>query len=469
LQVQVSSGAWNPEGVIIFGGAGQGPLRRVLAGGGVPSDVTALDASRGETFHTVPFFLPDDRHFVYLRFSPVPENMGIYVGSLDAKPQEQSQERLLDSRFGVAYAARRLFFMREGTLMAQAFDAAKLKLVGEPVPVAEQVGTVAGTGFFSVSASGAVLAYRTGGAANNRQLTWFDREGKVLGTAGEPGRHGAVSLSPDGARAAIPRFTTDSGLGDIWLHDFARGGVSTRFTFDGRANASAVSKGPVWSPDGSRIVFSASRGAAGDLYEKPSNGAGDESPILRSAEAKEPNDLSRDGRFLLYAEQNPKTNYDLMVLPLEGDRKPVPLAHTPSIEAQGSFSPDVRWFAYASNEAGRAEVYVQPFNPPGSKSSPTAGKWQVSRDGGSKPKWRADGKEIFFRALNGSPMAVDVTTSSTFQYGIPKQLFALPVNVGDWDVTADGKRFLVAMPLQAQQNANTPITVVLNWEAGLKP
>ena len=156
-----------------------------------------------------------------------------------------------------------------------------------------------------------------------------------------------------------------------------------------------------------------------------------------------------------------------MVLPLEGnDRKPVPLVNTTFAEVQGSFSPDTRWFAYISNESGRFEVYVQPFTPPGSGSAPAVGKWQISRDGGVRPKWRADGKELIFRALNGSPMAVDISTSPAFQAGIPKPLFMMPANVGAWDVTADGKRFLVAVPVQ--QNANTPITVVLNWEAGLK-
>jgi Tol biopolymer transport system component/predicted Ser/Thr protein kinase len=462
----VGSGAWNQDGVIIFGGAGNGPLRRVSAAGGVAADLTVLDASRGEAFHALPYFLPDGRHFVYYQGSTL-ENTGTFAGSLDAKPQEQNRERLLANRLIAVYAAGRLFFMRENTLMAQTFDAAKLKLVGEPVPVAEGVGTVAANGIFSVSANGAVLAYRTGGFANNRQLTWFDRQGKVLGTAGEPGPHAALSLSPDGTRAAILRAS--GGVpGDIWLHDFARG-VSTRFTFDQTATAGIGGKGPVWSQDGSRIVFRASRRAVGDLYEKASNGAGEEAPLLQSVEPKEPNDWSRDGRLLLYSEVTPKTSSDLMVLPLGGDRKPFALLRTPFAEGHGSFSPDTHWFAYASNESGSAEIYVQPFTPPGSGSPPAAGKWQVSRDGGTRPKWRADGKEIFFRALNGSPMAVDVTTSSTFQAGIPKQLFALPVNVGDWDVTADGKRFLVAMPLQAQQNANTPITVVLNWEAGLKP
>jgi hypothetical protein len=159
-----------------------------------------------------------------------------------------------------------------------------------------------------------------------------------------------------------------------------------------------------------------------------------------------------------------------MVLPLTGgERKPVPLLNSKFAEAQGSFSPDGRWFAYDSSESGRLEVYVQPFNPPGSSAAPAAGKWQISRDGGSRPKWRSDGKEIVFRALNGTPVAVDITASSAFQVGIPKPLFTMPPNAGAWDLTSDGKRFLIALPEQSgQRTANDPITVVLNRGGGAK-
>ena len=461
---EVGSGTWNQEGVIVFGDANNGHLRRVSAVGGAPFDVTVVDASRGEIFHALPSFLPDGRHFVYFISSSSPEIAGIYIGSLDVKPERQSRARLLASQVGAVYAAGRLFFMRENTLMAQTFDAARLKLDGDPVPVVEQVGTFAAVGSFSVSAS-RVLAYRIGGSVTNRQLTWLDRQGRVLSTAGEPGPSTALSLSPDGARAAIVR-TVSATTGDVWLQDFARG-VSTRFTFDGKAVASFVSKGPVWSADGSRIVFRVSHGGSpGDLYEKASNGAGEEAPLFRSVEPKEPNDWSRDGRFLLYSAQNPKTGNDLMVLPLNGDHNPIPLVHTPFSEIHGSFSPDTRWFAYVSNESGRPEIYVEPFNPPGAGPPPAASKVQISRDGGTRPKWRADSKEIIFRAPDGSPTAVEVTTSPTLQPRIPRPLFALPANVGDWDVTSDGKRFLVAMPFRAQ--ANTPITVVLNWDSELK-
>ena len=467
----VGMGSWSRDGIIIFGGSAQGPLRRVPASGGVPTDITAVDRQRGEVFHSSPIFLPDGRHFLYL-LGGAPEVSGIYVGSLDAKPAEQKRERLLASRFSAGYTPSqdptvgRLFFMRESTLMAQPFDSGRLQLAGEPIAVAEQLGSSGFHGFFSVSPGGA-LAYRTGAQAAGFQLTWFDRQGKTQGTFGDLSPDRGIALSADGARAAV-RDAISTGPGDIWTLDFARG-VRTRFTF-----RQSPGSPPVWSPDGSRIAF-----AAGNLedtvYEKASSGAGDERELLKKpGEIKIPTSWSRDGRFLLYNTFTvPRTGQDLWVLPLEGDRKPVLLLGTEFNEREGSFSPDMRWIAYTSSESGRAEVYVRPFTASGASGSSAApslgeGKWQISKDGGGLAKWRADGKELIFRAPNGSPMAVDVTaTGVAFQAGVPKQLFAMPPNVGDWDVTADGKRFLAAVP-PVQQTAQTPITVVLNWEAGLK-
>ncbi len=461
---RVGGGAWSRDGVIIFGGAGQGPLRRVSASGGVPTEITAVDRQRGETFHSAPVFLPDGRHFLYHR-AGTPEVTGVYAGSLDAKPEEQKRERLLATRLSAVYTPSqgpvggRLFFMRDTTLMAQPFDAGRLELTGEPMAVAERLGISGQHGFFSVSPSGA-LAYRTGASAAGLQLTWFDRQGKSVGTFGELSSDQGIALSADGTRAAV-RDEIVNSLGDIWTLDFARG-VRTRFTFRHTPGSN-----PIWSADGSRIAFTAGN-TLDTFYEKASSGAGDEKELLKKpGEIKAPTSWSRDGRFLLYNTFNtPKTQQDLWVLPLEGDRKPVLLLGTTFNESEGSFSPDMRWIAYTSNESGRAEVYIRPFTASG--PSLGEGKWQVSKDGGTLAKWRADGKELIFRAPNGSPMAVDVTiTGTAFQAGVPKQLFALPPNVGDWDVTADGKRFIAAVP-PAQQNVQTPITVVLNWEAALK-
>jgi eukaryotic-like serine/threonine-protein kinase len=469
---QAGTGSWSPDGVIVFGGRATGSLRRVSASGGAPTDVTALDPSRGEAYHSLPTFLPDGKHFVYLR-GGVPEIAGIYVGSLDAKPAEQSRERILATRFAAPYVGANLFFMRENTLMTQPFDVRKLRLSGEPIPVAEHIGTTGAIGIFSVSSTG-VLAYRTGGpAVAAYQPTWFDRQGKTNGTFGVPGPDQGLALSPDATRAA-GRDAVIAASGDIWMLDFARG-VRTRLTFH-----QAAGSFPVWSPDGSRIAFSDGN-SRDTIYEKAAGGAGEEKELLkRPGESKVPTSWSRDGRFLLYHTLTvPNTGDDLWVLPLEGDRKPVLLLGTDFYEGLGSFSPDGRWIAYESNESGRPEVYVRPFISSG-PSGPALGegKWQVSKDGvggglegqgltGGQPKWRGDGKEIFFRAPNGSPMAVEVNGSGArFQVGVPKQLFAAPANES-WDVTADGKKFIMLVsPLQG--NTQTSITVVLNWQADLK-
>jgi serine/threonine protein kinase/Tol biopolymer transport system component len=464
----VGMGSWSRDGVIIFGGSGQGPLRRVSASGGVATDLTVLNRQRGEAFHSSPIFLADGRHFLYL-LGGSPEVNGIYVGSLDAKPEEQKRERLLATRLSVGYtplqdsAGGRLFFMRDTTLMAQPFDAKKLQLTGEPIAVAEQLGTSGFHGFFSVSPSGA-LAYRTGAQALGFQLTWFDRQGKAQGTFGDLRPDQGIALSADGARAAV-RDTFTTANGDIWTLDFARG-VRTRLTFRQTTGSS-----PIWSSDGSRIAFAAGN-TMDTLYEKASSGAGDEKELYKKpGETKFPSSWSHDGRFLLYYTLNvPLTGQDLWVLPLEGDHKPVLLLGTQFNEREGSFSPDMRWIAYTSNESGRPEVYVRPFLASGPTGAPSLGegKWQVSKDGGTLAKWRADGKELIFRAPNGSPMAVDVTTTGgAFQAGVPKQPFVLPPNVGDWDVTADAKRFLAAVP-PGRQATQTPITVMLNWQAALQ-
>ena len=458
----VGTGAWSKDNVIVFGGKPNGPLRRVSAAGGIPTEVTFIDSKRGENYHLIPTFLPDGNHFVYT-ISGSPAVTGVYVGSLDVKPAEQSKERILITTLGAPYVDGNIFFLREGTLMAQPFDAGKLQLRGEPVPIAEHVGAELSAGYFAVSPTG-VLAYRTGATVTaGLQHTWFDREGKATGTFGEPNNDSGVRLSPDGTRAA-ERDASQQIRGDIWLLDFARG-VRTRLTF--RQN---LGSNPVWSPDGSRIAFSA--GDSPDtIYEKSASGAGEEKELLKKpGEFMVPSSWSHDGRFLLYTVPNaPKTLADLWVLPLEGDRKPALLLGTQFNEGNASFSPDGRWVAYVSSESGRNEIYVRPFVASGpSGPSLGEGKWQVSKDGGNNPRWRTDGKEIIF-ILNLAVMSVDVNGGGAgFQMGTPKQLFKAPANNG-WDVTGDGKRFMMIVPpSQGTPTTATPITVVLNWQADLK-
>jgi eukaryotic-like serine/threonine-protein kinase len=470
--------AWNREDVILFNASAG--LARVSASGGAASRVTTLDTARGEINHTFPSFLPDGRHFVYVRSATRPENSGVYVGRLDAKPEQQSLRRLLAAESGAVYAASgpspsdskqgHLLFLRGGTLLAQPFDTGRMELAGDAVPVAEHVGSAAPftaseyIGLFSASATG-VLAYRTGpaGTGNTNQLTWFDRRGRVLGAAAEE-RLGFVnlSLSPDGTRVAFVRTDTPSGTGDIWLREFARG-TSSRFTFDPAADTS-----PVWSPDARYIVFASARDGVLNLYRKRSSNVGPEEALLRSSEPKIPTDWSRDGRFLLYTNTDSKSGNDIWFLPLTpegagGVRKPTPYVKTEFNETYGRFSPDGRFVAYHSNASGQAEIYVQPF------PDQTGGKWTVSKGGGILPRWRRDGKELFYTSLSESAelMAVEVSTSPAFSAGIPKTLFQFPAGPPAWDLTGDGQKFIRASTLEAT-TSSSPIIVVLNWTAGLK-
>jgi len=463
LPGSVGSGAWNKDGVIIFGhrGARGVPLMRVSSAGGVPTPITEVDRSRGETFHALPSFLPDGKHFVYLRVG-TPDIRGIYIGSLDAKPAEQSKERIVANQYAAPYVDGNLFFLRDGTLMTQPFDEKKLQLTGEATPVAEHVGAEQSAGWFSVSPTG-VLAFRAGvQVAGGRQATWFDAQGKQTGTFGEPRADGGFIISPDATRVGV-RDAPNTVNGDIWLLEFARG-VRTRFTFRQMPGSQ-----PVWSPDGNNIIYSTGEA----IYEKASSGAGDEKELLKKpGEILNPISWSRDGRFLFYVQQNtPKTGNDIWVLPLResaaGERKAVLLLATEFNEAVPRLSPDGRWLSYQSNDSGRAEIYVRPFDASGPALG--QGKWQISKDGGAIARWRADGKQIIFRAPDGSPMAVDVTANgAAFQTSAPRQLFPFPPGAAtDWDVTPDGRRFLIPMT-RTEAAGDEPITVVLNWKASLK-
>ncbi len=454
-------GAWNRDGVIVFCSGIRDPLRRASSAGGAPTAVTALDSA--EFSHRYPHFLPDGRHFLYFNVLAEQAKSGVYVATLGAKPQSKDHKRVLSGFSMAAYSEApsglgRLLFEREGTLMAQSFDLEKLELSGEPFPVAHQVGGTpaqAGWAAFSTSSTG-MLVYRTGGGAR-RQLVWFDRAGKSLGALGSPGEWHDFKLAPDEKRIAATR--REQGNTDIWVHELARH-TGARFTFH-----SAFDGYPVWSPDGARIVFASNREGISNLYLKASSGASEEELLLKSNESKYPTDWSPDGRHLLYWSLAGKTGHDLRVLPFEGERKPVPFLQTEFTELFGRFSPDGKWIAYASDESGRYEVHVRGFPKSG-------GKWQVSNGGGSRPRWRRDGKELFYLTADAKLMAVEVKAAgATLEAGQPRELFQtsaanLAFYTDLYDVTGDGKRFLVNSALE--ETAAAPITVVENWAAGGK-
>lgn len=447
--------------MIIFATTNTG-LWKVSESGGVASKLTELDVSRDETYHAPPAFLPDGRHFLYLRSSVIPANTGVYIGSLDAQPEQQATRRLAAIDFTAEYAPSAdgqegyVLFPRDGTLIAQPFDSARLKLTGEAVPIAEDMGNSRANGWFSVSNTG-TLAFRTGARfGQNAQLTWFDRQGRVLGKVGEPGAYDALCLSPDGARVAMNRRDVKLRR-SVWLHDFARD-TSTRFTLDPIAGA-----GPIWSPDGNRIVFLA---GSRELLQKASNGATPEERLLKSDYPIYPNDFSSDGRFLIYTVEDPKAKSDLWLLPLSGDRKPIPYLRTESEEAMAQISPDSRWVAYRSDESGVSEIYVRPF------PDASGGKWLVSQGEAYQPRWRKDGKELFYIGGDGVLMSVDVALSPTFKPGVPKRLVQTNSERGSnairYDVSPDGQRFLTSTDVDNTTQGSSPLTVVLNWTVLLK-
>jgi len=447
-------GSWSKRDVIVFAPNQASGLFRVPAGGGSATPVTELDRASGETSHVYPWFLPDGRHFVYTATNTNPEKTAVYVADLDSK----TRHRVLSANSNVVYSPPGyLLFLHERTLMAQPFDAGKAVTSGDPVPIAEQVDNWHDffaniQGLFSASQNG-VLAYTSGGVGNNLQLTWFDRSGKIVGTVGTPGIMMAPKLSPDGNTVAVDLLDPQTGFSDIWLHDLNRD-TASRFTF----NPKTTNDRPVWSPDGGHIVF-----VSGDrnIYQKATNGATQDEALEKSALNKRTADWSRDGRYIIYTVDDPKTSFDIWVLPLFGDRKPFPYVHTEFGEGYPKLSPNGQWLAYASDETKRNEVYVETFPTRG-------GKWQVSTNGGIDPVWSRDGKELFFIGSDQEMMAVEVNGGAKFEASVPKPLFRLTSHFDlntRFDVSKDG-RFLIPTPVE--QSANVPMTVVVNWTAGLK-
>jgi Tol biopolymer transport system component len=468
LNLMGVGGTWNATGDILFGQYG-GPIMRVSGAGGVAAPVTVLDKSGGDVAHAEPWFLPDGRHFLYVRDWGV--GADISVGSLDIKPEKQETGKLVPASLGVSYAHSsdpdfgQMVLLRRQTLMAQSFDARHLKISGDPVRIVEEpVAKYYATGTFSTSSNGTLVYWSPGNGQS--QLTWFDIQGKALNTVGSPGPYTSATLSPDGTRALLSRLEPDLLNMSLWLVDMSRG-TSARVEIDPLKDGRAG----VWTPDGRGIFFSSYRdGRMGDLYKKQMGGLAAPEALVSSNEEKFPLSLSLDGRFLLYRSLGGATKDKLWVLPLQGNRKPAPFLRTESDEPEARLSPDGRWVAYVSDESGRYEVYLRSFSPDasGQEISDAGGKWLISQNGGSSPMWRRDGKELYFIAQDGKLMAVPLPNGPGFQAGVPKALFQAPqvANVGTWWSPApDGKHFLFLAPEAAEESH---FTVILNWQAGLK-
>jgi Tol biopolymer transport system component len=454
-------GTWAPNDTILFA-SGTEPILSVNSAGGTTTPVTVIDASRQENTHRNPQILPDGHHFLYSVFGSKQDQNGVYAGSLDDK----TRELLVHVNTSAVYVPPGyLLFVDGDTLLGQAFDAARLRLNGQPFLVAEHVGR--NTAYMS-----AVSASRTGTIAyastisQSGRLAWMDRRGNPLGSTGTPeGDYEDFRLSPDEKRLVVSLVDPKTNTVEIRLTDLARSS-SSRLASRGSVTATAL-----WSPDGTRLVFRSNRNGIIEFYERSAAGGGNDRVVLsaqayRAAQIPSnnliPTDWSPDGRQIMFSAPSPESGYDLWLLPLGEEGKAAKLIASPADEMHGNFSPDGRLIAYTLNESGKFEVYVETV--PQSDQ-----KWLISTNGGYEPRWRADGREIYYLAEDRMLMAVTVGPGPSF--GVPKPLFQTRVPVG---VTAnrthyvpsrDGQRFLVNMALDA---VPSPITVVLNWTATLK-
>jgi Tol biopolymer transport system component len=439
--------AWSGTGMIVF--SSRRGLSRVPASGGQPVQLTALDENRQDSWHLISGFLPDGKHFLYRASSRQRANTGIFLGSIDA-PAASNRKFVLSSNSDVVYApgprgAGYVLFEREGALMAQPFDPTAFRLTGEPWLVLPKIGETGSFPAVSVSQNG-VMAYSVNSASfRTTQLAWFTRKGERVGDVGPPGSYVSFPISPDGKRIAVDR--ADRGDRNIWVLDLARNAFM-RFTFD----SGSV---PVWSPDGRDIAYinPASNSSA---YRKRVDGAAPEQPL--GGPVSRLTSWTRDGELL------GTQAVDSLPVVLAGGKVTPLLEKMEATRRQLQLSPDGKWFAYSSDESKlRTEVYVQSF-------PPTGIKYQISTAGGIQPRWRNDGRELFYIAEDGKLMAVPVKTGATFEFGSPSVLFEPPVPQGNgsqgYEVAPDGQRFLFRTVPAGERTA--PITIVTNWLASLK-
>ena len=457
-------GDWNQAGVIVFSPDAATGLMKVASAGGVPAWVTQVDTANKERGHRWPHFLPDGEHFLYVTRSSatgVTEGDAIYATSLG---DSSVKKLIVRAASNMTFANGHLLYLRQETLIAHPFDETKIEFVGDAVPVAEQLQylPVRSKGIFSIARTG-ILVYQSKSSQQERRMVWLDRAGREIKTINTGPAQFVARISRDGRRIALAITDTQSDNVDIWLHEIARG-INTRFTFD-----KGVDVVPHFSPDGSSVVFSSNRDKNFKIFRKNSNGTEEEELLYDSPVGIFAIDWSSDGRYLLLQQQNGgKTGWDLVILPLMGDRKPVMFLQSEFNEQFGQFSTDMRWISYQSNESGKLEVYVRPFlTSAGTIASSSAGKWQVSTNGGQGTLWSRDGKRLFYASADRKMMSVEFQVKGgTFEVGTAEALFDLDTR-GEaqvFSVTADNQMFLAQI---TAGGTTAPVTLVMNWNAEL--
>ncbi len=437
-------GTWNWDGTILFSNFNPPGIFRVRDTGGRAELVLPPDHTHGQTTLIWPHFLPDGKRFLYIAGTGSLNIRELRVGSLESK--ETALVSRLNSR--VEYAAPGyLVYARESSLFAQPFDERKAVLSGEPRLIASNVHYFFGPSHaaFSVSQTG-IIAYQT--AARPDEIVWLDRTGKRIGQIGEPVVVKGVRLSPDGKRAAADIEDHRTGTSDIWVTELSSG-VATRIHSD-----PIDEKMPVWSPDGSKLIYRSDRTGPPDIYEIAPGVPGSERALLEAPGVQEPADISRDGRFLVYLNEAQSALWHIWLLPLKGGGKPFSWLGTRFHETSPRFSPDGRWIAFESNESGVPEIYAALTEGAGQKR-------RISPSGGRLPRWRADGKELYYISSNDSLMAVPIALAGQLEIGTPAPLFRQDPEIQNFDVTPDGSRFLVSVPLQ--KTPESPIRVIVHW------
>jgi eukaryotic-like serine/threonine-protein kinase len=453
-------GAWGRAGVILFNDQfndsrqslvtsaeqSSSAIYSVPATGGAPTLLTKSKHVKSTWVH----FLPDGRRFLFYGRGDQPEESGVYAASLDS-PDGNLVLKVALTR--VEYAPPGyLLYAREGSLLAQPFDEKNLRVTGEPFTVVTRLPYFDKTGWseFSVSEN-SVLAYASN--VSITRLVWFDRNGREAGQVGAPAGYSALRLSPDGQKVSLAIADDRTGSSDIWVHDLTHD-TRTRFAFGPADDAESD-----WSPDGRRLVYFSCCEGSSTLFIKELNDTGKgQSPL--AAGFRGPWDWSADGRFILYSENEPTASRDIWVLPVDSEQKPYPLFQTQFNESYAQFSPDGRWVVYLSNETGNDELYVARFDNPRESR-------RISTAGAAQPRWRRDGKELFYLAGDKSLMAVPVKAGDKFETGEAISLFKVDSIVADsYDVSSDGQRFL--MNIAERKTQSMPFTVVLNWTSDLK-